>query len=433
MEEDMTERWNAHSSEDLTPNDGKIHIYAWIIAGLCSAWATLLTLYLVYKHFRNYTVPKLQRNIVRILFMAPIYAVDSFFSLIFKQYALIFDVLRDCYEAYVLWLFFNLLINYFDGTDHLVSILDKKPSMKHPFPTCFFPKYKPGRRFLAWCRFCVLQFTLIKPLITITALVLYRAFDNDYYGEGNFTNVKQGYLYLTVIENISISVAMYYLYLFYVTTKEELQPFKPVPKFLCVKAIIFFSFWQGIVIAVLSMTSLIRNNGTWSKEEVATGTQDFIICLEMFAVSIVNIFVFGYKQFRNPNKTPFLRTVLSGRKQAKAATLPLLRNMKDAVHPRWDYHDARRALNEAPIFSLQVTLPFEHKLSRAEVGLPEVDLSLGEITVPEEAVRSLRSNEQVTEAPEKPKEAADLPEDDIYDEEARKVSTANFAELGSKV
>lgn len=31
---------------------------------------------------------------------------------------------------------------------------------------------------------------------------------------------------------------------FYYTFREELQPFQPVPKFLCIKILIFCIFWQ---------------------------------------------------------------------------------------------------------------------------------------------------------------------------------------------
>jgi len=44
---------------------------------------------------RNYTEPELQRPIVRILFMVPVYAIDSWLSLKFKDYSLVFDLVRD--------------------------------------------------------------------------------------------------------------------------------------------------------------------------------------------------------------------------------------------------------------------------------------------------------------------------------------------------
>lgn len=54
-----------------------------------------------------------------------------------------------------------------------------------------------------------------------------------------------GYLYVTIIYNISISLALYALFMFYVATKELLQSYSPVLKFLTVKSIIFLTFWQG--------------------------------------------------------------------------------------------------------------------------------------------------------------------------------------------
>lgn len=54
-----------------------------------------------------------------------------------------------------------------------------------------------------------------------------------------------GYLYATIIYNISVSLALYGLYLFYFATKELLTPFEPVLKFCTIKSVIFLSFWQG--------------------------------------------------------------------------------------------------------------------------------------------------------------------------------------------
>lgn len=53
--------------------------------------------------------------------MVPIYAVDSFVSLRFKEGALYVDMLRDCYEGYALYLFLALMVGYLgDGDEYKV-------------------------------------------------------------------------------------------------------------------------------------------------------------------------------------------------------------------------------------------------------------------------------------------------------------------------
>lgn len=48
----------------------------------------------------------------------------------------------------------------------------------------------------------------------------------------------------TIILNISCSMALYALVLFYHVFAKELAPHKPLSKFLCVTGIVFFCFWQ---------------------------------------------------------------------------------------------------------------------------------------------------------------------------------------------
>ncbi len=64
------------------------------------------------------------------------------------------------------------------------------------------------------------------------------------YKDGDFS-VTGGYLYLTLIYNVSVSVALYGLFLFYEATKHILAKYEPVLKFLTVKSVIFLTFWQG--------------------------------------------------------------------------------------------------------------------------------------------------------------------------------------------
>jgi hypothetical protein len=60
--------------------------------------------------------------------------------------------------------------------------------------------------------------------------------------------VWQGYLYVAIINNVSISLALYALVVFYFATKDLLRPYNPVLKFFTIKSIIFLSFWQVLFV-----------------------------------------------------------------------------------------------------------------------------------------------------------------------------------------
>lgn len=76
------------------------------------------------------------------------------------------------------------------------------------------------------------------------------------YHEGSFSP-KAGYFWVVVTQNVCITLAMYALVLFYHAVAKELHPFKPIPKFLCIKAIIGFAFWC----APLAMCACAREQG----------------------------------------------------------------------------------------------------------------------------------------------------------------------------
>lgn len=62
------------------------------------------------------------------------------------------------------------------------------------------------------------------------------------YGEGRF-NFLNAYSYLAVINNVCQTWALYCLVLFYEAMKEELKPVRPLAKFLCIKLVVFATFW----------------------------------------------------------------------------------------------------------------------------------------------------------------------------------------------
>jgi len=265
--------------------------------------------------------------------MVPIYAADSWFSIMFYNYSLYFDLPRDMYEAYVIYQFFVLLVAFLGEEDALIANLEDKTRRNHPIPLCCLT-FKPGGSFFRLCKRMILQFVLLKPIITAIAIGL-NIF--GYYDDGSFST-KRGYLYLTIIDNLSIGFSLYYLVLFYIAVQEELEQFKPIPKFLAIKAVVFFTFWQGVLIAILSYSTLITTIGSWSAENTSTSLQDFIICLEMFIIAVAHHWIFPFKNFRDPTKTAFLKDFARNAK-------PLVRNFGDVLLPTDVLDDTAKAFD----------------------------------------------------------------------------------------
>lgn len=54
---------------------------------------------------------------------------------------------------------------------------------------------------------------------------------------------QYGYLYIILIVNASVAISMYCLILFYKVSLPIIKPYRPLLKFLSIKAVVFFSFW----------------------------------------------------------------------------------------------------------------------------------------------------------------------------------------------
>ncbi|XP_061065266.1 transmembrane protein 184A isoform X2 [Eubalaena glacialis] len=269
---------------------------------------------LIYLHLRSYTVPNEQRYIIRLLFIVPIYAFDSWLSLLLlggHQHYVYFDSVRDCYEAFVIYSFLSLCFQYLGGESAIMAEIRGKPIR----PSCFYGtcclrgmSYSIG--FLRFCKQATLQFCIVKPIMALVTIVL-QAFGK--YHDGDF-NIHSGYLYVTLIYNSSVSLALYALFLFYFATRELLQPFEPVLKFLTIKAVIFLSFWQGMLLAILERCGVLPEAQVIEGSRVGAGTvaagyQNLAICIEMFFASVALRYaftcqVYSEKKERSPAPCP---------------------------------------------------------------------------------------------------------------------------------
>ncbi|KAK9694917.1 Organic solute transporter Ostalpha [Popillia japonica] len=266
-------------------------------------WAALfVTCQQIYQHLRWYTNPAEQRWIVRILFIVPIYGTYSWVSLLFfnsESYYVYFFTVRDCYEAFVIYNFLSLCYEYLGGEGNIMSEIRGKPIKSSClYGTCCLGGKTYTIGFLRFCKQATLQFCIVKPIMAFVTIFL-QAF--GHYRDGDWSP-NSGYLYIIIIYNISISLALYGLFLFYFATRDLLTRFDPVLKFCTVKSVIFLSFWQGVGLAILEkaevISPIIDSNGTpTSAGTVSAGYQNFLICIEMFCAAIALRYAFPYRVY----------------------------------------------------------------------------------------------------------------------------------------
>lgn len=146
----------------------------------------------------------------------------------------------------------------------------------------------------------VMQFILIKPLTSILTVIL---IELDLYDEGDFS-LNKAYIYISFINNISISVSLYCLVLFYMGFEKKLLPFRPLSKFLCIKFVLFFSFWQSCFLILLAKFEIFTQKNSKLLQEL-------LICFEMVIAAIAHSFAFSYKDFIDYSKpeNPFFKNL----------------------------------------------------------------------------------------------------------------------------
>ncbi|XP_060683213.1 transmembrane protein 184C isoform X2 [Hemiscyllium ocellatum] len=273
---------------ELRKSEVGTHNKAWFTAGIFVFMTIPISLWGILQHLVHYTQPELQKPIIRILWMVPIYSLDSWIALKYPHIAIYVDTCRECYEAYVIYNFMIFLLSYLTYQHpNLVILLEAKDQQKHLPPLCCCPSWHMGEVLLFRCKLGVLQYTVVRPFTTIIALICELV---GVYDEGNFS-FKNAWTYLVIINNLSQIFAMYCLVLFYKVLRNELNPIQPVGKFLCVKLVVFVSFWQAALIALLVKVGIISEKHTWdweSVEAVATGLQPYVqeaeegSCLDSF-------------------------------------------------------------------------------------------------------------------------------------------------------
>jgi len=273
----------------------------------------------VLAHVANSYQPTLQRLVIRVLWMPIIFGVDNWMALRYKGFALYWTALTGWYEAWVVYSFYCYLEAFLEqGSPRgsLARLPVATEAHDHPcmMPCCCLRPWRMADgEFVRKCKVGVLQYALVQ---TCCTAVTFSTQFYDKYHDGALSTAY-AYMYVTVAVNVSQITALYCLVLFYHAFKEPLQPLRPLSKFMCVKLVIFFSFWQSMVITALVHFHKIRYSSSWGNvdphtgeceggggncytvADVADGIQQFLMCGEMLIAAVAHLYAFPVSDYEH--------------------------------------------------------------------------------------------------------------------------------------
>jgi len=272
---------------------------AQLIAGICTVMSVILSVQLISLHLRHWHHPEEQKLIIYIILMVPLFAIDSFIGLLEIRAAewivMILDSVKECYEAFVLNAFIRLMFSLVevspDGSklpEHL-----KGRHIHHSFPFNYFMSdmdmsAATVRQLELWTT----QFIFLRPILSIVSVVAQLT--------GHYDTI---YFTVSLILNVSVTMAVYSLMLFYHAFHHELRSFRPLAKFLSIKGVVFFSFWQGVVVEMLVYVGIIHKQHWYTVNELEVAIQNFLVCVEMGLIfAVAHSYAFNVDDYRDKKR-----------------------------------------------------------------------------------------------------------------------------------
>ena len=233
--------------------------------------------------------------------LVPAFSLYSFFCVVFAQAQVSLLPWQELVQALALGNFFLLMLElisphedqrslFFAGIDlpgigEAFGVGGKNKKPKKP---------KKPIDALAWYRrkwIAVFQFVLVSIVVGIVTDVT-EATGN--YCDTSY-NPKFAHLWMVVLTNVSESIAITAIILFYQASKHHLTTHRPLAKLAAFKGIIFFIFVSGILFAILDGTGALKPTVTLTYADIKVGIPTLCQLLIMIPFSAFFHYAYSYK------------------------------------------------------------------------------------------------------------------------------------------
>ncbi|KAG9024136.1 hypothetical protein FS837_005465, partial [Tulasnella sp. UAMH 9824] len=94
-------------------------------------------------------------------------------------------------------------------------------------------------------------------------------------------------------------VALYGLIIFYELTKEELRGRRPLAKFMAIKLIVFFTFYQTFVFDLLQKKGVIHGTTYWTESNIVDGLNALATTIEMVLFALLMLWAYPASEYKD--------------------------------------------------------------------------------------------------------------------------------------
>jgi hypothetical protein len=253
----------------------------WVVAvvAACSVLASGIATRHVRRHLLHGS------DAVPVLMMVPVYSAEALMAVACPPWAPLLEALRSAYEAYVLYAFLRMMVR---------RLHTGLPGVPHVWPVSRVLRSWEGDRFLCRCVRGTLQYSLLMAPAAVATLACWGA---NVYEKPSHFSPRAAYPWLALVRNASQLLAMYSLLLFYRAARAPLRPFRPLGKFAALKGIVFFTFWQGVLVTYLGWRGALPAGLAAAPAQRASALKHLLIAVEMVGFALQHRCVFPLSDF----------------------------------------------------------------------------------------------------------------------------------------
>lgn len=244
-----------------------------------------------------------RRHTLHILAMVPLFGLTSLCSAVWPRHFLYFDLVRESYEAWVLWQFWQLLLHYLctlgpgalglsgavdhqnlgSDDDYVMDAPEKLFVALQPQRLLCVP-LRPSVRLLRLLRYAVLQYCALRAALLPLTIAL------------QALGMYQQPVWLALLCTPSLSAVLGALLVFIRLAHPVIWRYAPGTKLLAIKLIVFCIFWQSLLLSGAAYCGAVPTDlfdASWPLDQTTEVLQSALLAFELAALALYHHWIFA--------------------------------------------------------------------------------------------------------------------------------------------